>query len=69
MDHCHFKKKTENKEQYDCHVTSLGPNGYDTFASLLTDSGEEQIVFIVDMASSAGTRLGKQYLKNMIHSI
>lgn len=51
------------KNNLDCHVISLGLGGYDTFASLMTNSDEEQIIFIAEAMSPAGTSSDKQYLE------
>lgn len=46
----------------DCYIISIGPGGYDTFANLLTDTDEGQIVLMTNAISSTGTRSSKQYL-------
>lgn len=42
----------------DCHIISLVADDYDTPTSLLTDSDEEQIVFVIDTTPPDGTQSG-----------
>lgn len=53
------RRKQKANNNMGCHIISLGLDGYDSFSSLLTDSDKEQIAFMADITSCAGTKLGK----------